>query len=235
MRARVGTSGYSYKEWKGHFYPEKIKPAEMLAYYATRLETVEINNTFYRMPRKEMLATWAGQVPENFSFVLKASRRITHQQRLKDSQESLSYLLDAASVLEGRLGPILFQMPPYFKKDVAVLRDFLELLPEGRRGAFEFRNASWFDDEVYDVLRAGGGALVVADSGKDEEPKKVATAGFGYLRLRREDYDDDALNSWASWIREQPWEAVWVFFKHEDEGAGPRLAARLDAILGSAE
>ncbi|MDX1387973.1 MAG: DUF72 domain-containing protein [Acidobacteriota bacterium] len=230
MRAWVGTSGYSYKEWKGHFYPEKIKPAEMLAYYATRLKTVEINNTFYRMPRKEMLTAWAAQVPETFSFVLKASRRITHQQRLKGSEESLSYLLDAASVLEGRLGPILFQMPPYFKKDVVVLRDFLALLPEGRRGSFEFRNPTWFDDEVYEVLRAGRGALVVADGGKDE-PARVATADFGYLRLRREDYDDTSLDAWAKWIREQPWEDVWVFFKHEDEGAGPRLAARLAAIL----
>ena len=164
--------------------------------------------------------------------MLKASRRITHQQRLKDSRESLSYLLDAASVLEGRLGPILFQMPPYFKKDVAVLRDFLELLPEGRRGAFEFRNPSWFDDEVYDVLRVSHAALVVADSTKDEEPAKAATAGFGYLRLRREDYDDQSLKAWASWIRQQAWDEVWVFFKHEDEGAGPKLAARFNEILG---
>jgi uncharacterized protein YecE (DUF72 family) len=233
MRVRVGTSGYSFKEWKGHFYPEKIKPAEMLAFYARRLNTVEINNTFYRMPRKSVLLGWAEQVPDDFSFVLKASRRITHNQKLQGCEETLGYLLGSAGVLEGRLGPILFQMPPWFKKDVPRLREFLKILPDDLRAAFEFRHSSWFDDEVHETLRAGNGAWVVSDTDKNDRPTFVATANFGYLRLRREVYDGDALRDWAKRIRDQKWEAAWVFFKHEEAGAGTKLAARLDEILDS--
>ena len=232
MQVRVGTSGYSYKEWKGHFYPEKIKPAEMLAFYAKRLNTVEINNTFHRMPKKAMLLGWAEQVPDDFSFVLKASRRITHNQRLEDCQETLGYLLGSAAVLQGRLGPILFQMPPWFKKDVPRLREFLKILPDDLYAAFEFRSSSWLDDEVYDALRASNCAWVVSDTAKNDPPAVVATADYGYLRLRREAYDDDALRDWAKRIREQDWKAAWVFFKHEEEGAGPKLAARFNEILG---
>jgi uncharacterized protein YecE (DUF72 family) len=232
MRVRVGTSGYSYKEWRGHFYPEKIKPAEMLAFYAGRLNTVEINNTFYRMPKRAVLQGWAEQVPDDFSFVLKASRRITHNKRLEDCEETLGYLLGSAEVLESQLGPILFQLPPWFKKDVPRLREFLKILPDDLRAAFEFRNPSWFDDEVYDALRESNGAWVVSDTEKNDASTFVSTASFGYLRLRREAYGDEALQDWAQRVRDRNWEAAWVFFKHEEEGAGPKLAARFNEILG---
>jgi uncharacterized protein YecE (DUF72 family) len=233
VQVRVGTSGFSYKEWKGPFYPEKLKNAEMLAYYAGRLDTVEINNTFYRMPRRELLEGWAAKVPESFSFVLKAPQRITHRKRLDDCAEELAYLVEVSSVLGERRGPMLFQLPPYFKKDVERLAGFLALVPSDVRAAFEFRNASWFDDETYDALREGGAALVVSDTGKTEEgPPVVPTAGFGYLRLRREGYDDDALRAWADTVRAQPWESVHVFFKHEEAGAGPKMAEQFGQLLG---
>lgn len=229
MRVRVGTSGYSYKEWKGPFYPEKIKPSEMLAFYASRLDTVEINNTFYRMPKWEMLSNWAEQVPEDFLFVLKAPRRITHSKKLRDAGDELSYLLDAASAMGDKLGPMLFQLPPYFKKDVPVLRDFLALFPAGRRAALEFRNPSWFDDEVYEALNKAGAALVVSDQ-KTDDPPFVPTADFGYLRLRNKGYEDADLERWAARIVAQPWESACVFFKHEDEGAAPKMARQFVEI-----
>ena len=232
MRIRVGTSGYSYKEWKGSFYPEKLPASEMLRYYAERLDTVEINNTFYRMPSKKMLEGWAAQVPDSFSFVLKASRRITHQKRLKEADGELAYLLGNAAVMGDKLGPILFQLPPWLKKDIERLEGFLKLLPEGTRAAVEFRSSSWLDDETYDLLRVRNVALVVSDTSKDnDDPAPVATADYGYLRLRREAYDDAALRAWAARITDQAWSEAYVFFKHEDEGAGPRLAASFNEIL----
>lgn len=230
MRVRVGTSGYSYKEWKGPFYPEKIKSSEMLGHYSRQLDTVEINNTFYRMPSEKVLAGWASQVPDEFLFVLKASRRITHQKRLKNAGDELDYLLRTSAVLGDKLGPLLFQLPPYSKKDVPALRDFLAALPEGREAAFEFRNASWYDEEVYDALREGGASLVVSDQ-KTDDPPLVPTAPFGYLRLRDEGYDDAQLERWAARIATQPWEHACVFFKHEDEGAGPAMARQFVQIL----
>ena len=231
MRVRVGTSGFSYKEWKGFFYPADLSAGEMLAYYAERLDTVEINNTFYRMPKESTLLGWAEQVPERFAFVLKASRRITHQKQLVDCGDPLSYLMRTASVLGPRLGPMLFQLPPYLRKDLVRLRDFLELLPHGWRAAFEFRHASWNDDEVHAALRDHGAALAVADTDRGDDPPIVATADYGYLRLRREDYDRPALERWAERIGAQAWDETFVFFKHEDEGAGPRLAARLAELV----
>ena len=232
MRLGVGTSGYSYKEWKGSFYPEKLPASEMLRYYAERLDTVEINNTFYRMPSKKMLHGWAEQVPDAFSFVLKASRRITHQKRLKDADDELGYLLGSAAVMGDKLGPILFQLPPWLKKDTERLGAFLKLLPEGTRAAFEFRSSSWLDDDTYELLRAANVSLVTADSSKDDdEPTVVATADYGYLRLRREEYDEAALRVWAGRVGAQSWSDAWVFFKHEDEGAGPRLAASFNEVL----
>jgi len=229
MRFHVGTSGYSYKEWKGVFYPEDAKPAEMLRLYAERLSTVEINNTFYRMPSEKMLVGWSEQVPDDFSFVLKVTRRITHQARLRDSREALDYLLRTSAVLGEKLGPMLFQLPPDFAKDTERLSDFLGLLPVRWPAAFEFRHASWFGDDVYEALRSRGASLVVVDTDDDDEPPAIVpTAGFGYLRLRREEYDDARLDAWIERIAEQPWDGVWVFFKHEDEGAGPRLAARFN-------
>lgn len=233
MQLRAGTSGFSYKEWKGPFYPETLPNKDMLGYYAERLSTVEINNTFYRMPKPEMLEGWRQKVPEGFVFVLKASRRITHHSRLKESSfDSLEYLWSVATTLGDRLGPILFQLPPNSKKDVPRLTAFMAALPDGMRAAFEFRNESWFDDEVYDALRDGGHTLCLADMDDDAAPSLVQTTDWGYLRLRREAYSDDALQTWLEAIDAQPWRECFVFFKHEDEGAAPRLAARLLALYG---
>ena len=219
MEIRVGTSGYAYKEWRGSFYPEKQKPAEMLRYYAERFTAVEINNTFYRLPERGMLERWAEQVPAGFVFVLKASQRITHRQRLSaESKETVDYLFDVASALGARLGPVLFQTPPFLKKDVARLRAFLDFLPRERPAAFEFRHETWQDEEVYAALRARNAALVCADTeaSGDAGAAIIPTADWGYLRLRRCDYDDQALAPWASRIRAQPWRRAFVFFKHED-------------------
>ena len=233
MRVFVGTSGYSYKEWKGNFYPKDLPASAMLHYYAQRHNTVEINNTFYRMPSEKLLLGWDEQVPKGFSFVLKASRRITHQKQLQDAGDELSYLLQTSSVLGNKLGPMLFQLPPFFKKDVARLGEFLALMPRGWRAAFEFRNTSWFDDEVYETLRSRDIALVASDTDKGDGPPVVPTASYGYFRLRREEYDRAALEAWAQQVRDLPWEEAYVFFKHEDAGAGPRLAAQFNDILES--
>lgn len=219
MEIRVGTSGYAYREWRGSFYPEKLKPAEMLRFYGERFGTVEINNTFYKLPERGPLERWAEQVPAGFLFVLKASQRITHRQRLSaESKETVDYLLDTASVLGERLGPILFQTPPLLKKDVPRLRAFLDFLPADRRFAFEFRHESWRDDEVHQLLRSRNAALVCADTEAAGEAGApiVPTADWGYLRLRRCDYDDRALAPWLTRIRAQPWKRAFVFFKHED-------------------
>ena len=231
MKYWVGTSGFSYKAWKGSFYPEDLANDGMLAHYGERLNAVEINNTFYRMPKRATLADWGSKVPDEFSFVLKASRKITHFKRLKETQDELSYLFDVSSELGARLGPMLFQLPPNFKIDVERLRDFVSLFPQGLRAAFEFRHDSWFADETYTVLGDAGVALVAADTGEDEPPPVVATAPYGYLRLRGEDYDADDLNRWARVVVDQKWADVFVFFKHEDAGAGPALAQRFVAEL----
>ena len=224
---RIGTSGYSYAEWKGNFYPEKMAAKDMLRFYAERFPTVEINNTFYRMPKEALLQGWADQVPESFTFVIKASKRITHDKRLKECGELLAYLFGVTSTLGSRLGPLLFQLPPNFKKDVPRLKSFFEEMPERRRVAVEFRHASWFDDEVYETLRGQRAALCVADTGEEPAAPLVATTDWGYLRLRREDFSDKDLRDWARRIREQPWGDAYVFLKHEEEGKGPKLAARL--------
>ncbi len=232
VRVRVGTSGFSYKEWKGNFYPEDLPASDMLRFYASRLPAVEINNTFYRMPKASMLAQWAEQVPDDFRFALKASQRITHQRRLKDAADSVDYFFQVASTLGDRLGPTLFQLPPNFKNDLTRLTDFLAGLPAASRCAFEFRHESWFEDPVYDALRGAGCALCLAED-EDLATPAVATTGWGYLRLRRQDYDGAALASWAARIRSQPWDEVYVFFKHEDEGKGPALAEQLTKALDS--
>jgi uncharacterized protein YecE (DUF72 family) len=226
MTLHVGTSGFSYKEWKGPFYPEDLPDKEMLSFYAERLNAVEINNTFYRMPSVKLLDGWAEKVPEEFSFVLKASRRITHQKRLKEAEDPLSYLLETASSLGSRLGPMLFQLPPYLKRDVERLESFARLFPDGFRAAFEFRHESWFDESVYEVLRAQEFALVTADTGDEKPAPVVSTAPYGYARLRREEYAAAELDEWVGRLTGQGWGDLYVFFKHEDAGAGPRLAAR---------
>ena len=230
MILRVGTSGYSYKEWVGSFYPLKTPASQMLRYYAGRLGTVEINNTFYRMPTAAMLQKWAEEVPEHFRFVLKAPKRITHERKLQQADDATRALIEASTVLGERLGPFLFQLPPFFRKDAEVLHDFLARLGPAR-AAFEFRHETWFDDEVYGLLRAHGAALCLADT-EDGEPPLVATAEWGYLRLRRPDYDDAALAAWAERVRALPWQEAYVFFKHEEEGKGPELAGRFVEIAG---
>jgi uncharacterized protein YecE (DUF72 family) len=231
MRVRVGTSGFSYAAWKGSFYPKGIKAAAMLGYYALHFPTVEINNTFYRMPDDATLARWAAEVPEEFAFVLKAPRRITHIQRLGES-DSLGAFLDAANALGTRLGPVLFQLPPFFKKDASRLADFLARLPATCRAAFEFRHPSWFDAETESLLLGHDSVLALADTDEVPDPQMVRTAAdWGYLRLRRADYDAGALRRWSETIRGSGWSEAWVFFKHEDEGKGPVLARRLTELL----
>ena len=224
MRVLAGTSGFSYKEWKGSFYPEDLPAEEMLSYYASRLPAVEINNTFYRMPKPAILESWAAQVPAEFRFILKASQRITHRKRLKEAGDEVAYFFQTASTLGDRLGPTLIQLPPNLKKDLPRLESFLSVLPEGARIAFEFRHASWFEDDVFEALRAKGAALCIAEDEELATPL-VATAPWGYLRLRRQDYDEAAVAAWADKVRGQAWSDVFVFFKHEDAGSGPKLAA----------
>ena len=235
MKVLVGMSGYSYKEWKGGFYPEDLPAEGMLPFYAGRFAAVEINNTFYRMPTEKLLLQWAEQVPGDFTFVLKASRRITHLNRLKEVAEHVEYFLRTSSVLGPRLGPSFFQLPPNFKKDLPLLQDFLALIPQRCPAAMEFRNSSWFSDDVYDALRAHDVALCVVDSNEGETPF-VPTASWGYLRLRSEAYDDGKLRNWAERIRSQPWERAYTFLKHEEDGGlGPQMAMQLKAILGEAK
>jgi uncharacterized protein YecE (DUF72 family) len=231
MRLQVGTSGFSYDAWRGSFYPGDLPGTEMLRFYARHLSAVEINNTFYRMPKPALLEGWAAQVPSDFVLALKAPRRITHIKKLRDVADDVAYLDKVAAALGDRRGPILFQLPPYLRKDVALLRDFLALLPAEQRAAIEIRHPSWLDDEVYEALRAARVALCVADAGEEFDAPLLATAPFGYLRLRRQDYDEAMLASWAERIRTQPWQDVMVFFKHEDAGIGPALAARFRSLF----
>jgi uncharacterized protein YecE (DUF72 family) len=226
MNLYVGTSGYSYKEWKGTFYPKDLPAPQMLRYYGERFRTVEINSTFYGMPKASVLEGWADAVPADFKFVLKAPQQITHRQRLKDTDASVSHLLEVAGALKQCRGPLLFQLPPTAKKDLPRLRAFLALLASQGRAAFEFRHPSWFDDEVFGLLRDHHAALCVADAEGDLEVPFVATTDWGYLRLRRPDYNDGELKAWMNRVQEQGWREAFVFFKHEDEGKGPRMAQR---------
>lgn len=226
MKLHVGTSGYSYKEWKGNFYPEDLPAKEMLSYYSRRLPAVEINNTFYRLPQPAMIENWKEQVPAPFRFSIKATQRITHIKRLNNCVDETKYLLQTAALLEERLGCVLFQLPPNMKKDADRLRAFLDLISADTRSALEFRHESWFDDETFGLLRSKDCALVVSDT--DEKPltEIVGTARWGYLRLRRVAYEEQDLAEWLKRVREQKWKDAFVFFKHEDEGTGPKLAAR---------
>lgn len=231
MHIRVGTSGWSYKQWKGSFYPSDLSTDDMLRHYATRLHTVEVNNSFYRIPKEKVLLEWAEQVPPGFRFVLKASRRITHVNRLTDEDGSLAYFLRTVNVLAEQLGPTLFQCPPSLRKDMERLRGFLALVPRTWRAALEFRHASWFDDEVYEALRGHDVALVAVDEDEEATPL-VPTATWGYLRLRRTEYGDDALQAWVGRIGSQPWTEAFAFLKHdEDSAAGPDAAVRLAAMV----
>jgi len=229
----AGASGYSYKPWKGSFYPADLPDEDMLGFYAERLPTVEINNTFYRLPKASVLETWAAATPAGFRFVLKASRRITHFQRLKDTAELTDYLFQTADSLGTKLGPVLFQLPPHLKKDLERLQRFLASLGRERTIALEFRHDSWLEEDVFNALREHNAALCLADvEGSDDTPL-VPTADWGYLRLRRDDYADADLMRWLARIHQQPWSLAYVFFKHEDAGAAPRLASRLMRLMDS--
>jgi len=235
MAIWVGTSGYNYPEWRGSFYPEKFPTARMLPFYAERLATVEINYTFYRSPNPSLLAGWSRQTPPHFKFTLKAPKRITHEARLRDCAESLRYFLDTAGTLGAKLGMLLFQLPPFLKKDLAVLDAFLEILPAETRAAFEFRHASWLAEEVFERLRARNLTLCVADSEKMSTPVEL-TADYGYFRLRDEGYTPRDLEQWARTIEEktQRCREVFVYFKHEEAGKGPQFARLLlDALAGA--
>jgi len=222
VKLQVGTSGFAFKEWKGQFYPPDLTDDAMLGFYAGRFPTVEINNTFYRLPKENVLTSWAEQVPAEFTFAIKASQRITHHARLKpEAAELVAYLLRTTSVLGPRLGPILFQLPPNLKKDIDRLRAFLPLLPRERRFTMEFRHPSWFDDEVIETLQAFDVALCVSEQ-EDFQAPLLSTASWGYLRLHRFDYDAAALGAWAQRVAAQPWTDAYVFFKHDHTiGSGP--------------
>jgi len=220
-RVLAGASGYAFKEWQGTFYPEKIKPDEMLAFYAARLPTVEINNTFYRMPKPAVLENWAQSTPPEFRFAIKASRRITHDARIKaDAADSVAYLYRMLASLPDKLGAVLFQLPPNLKKDLPRLDAFLQMLPAGHRAAFEFRNESWFDDDTYALLRRAGAALVLSEREDNAPPPLVETAPWGYLRLRLEQYSDEDLKRWAERIAATSWNETFVYFMHEPTAPG---------------
>ena len=216
-RLLAGASGYSFKEWKGTFYPKDIKPEGMLAWYSERLPTVEINNTFYRMPKTSVLENWAASTPATFRFSIKASQRITHMSRLKaeSATEPLGYLYRNLAALGAKRGPVLFQLPPNLKKDLPRLTEFLGLLPAGHNAAFEFRNDTWFDDDVYDAHRSGGAALCVSEREDNAPPPLIETANWGYVRLRLENYSDDDLEHWARTLEATSWREIFVYFMHE--------------------
>ena len=226
MKLYVGTSGYSYKEWKGRFYPATLAPKDMLSYYASKLPAVELNNTFYRLPQPSMIESWKAQVPEHFRFSVKASRSITLFRRLKDATAQTKSMLDAVSAFGDRLGVVLYRLPDDMKKDIERLETFLKHLPLDPPAAFDFRHPSWFDDDdVLELLRRQNRALCISDM--DERPVSHIdkTADWGYLRLRRVNYSKADLRKWIARMKAQDWKTTFVFFKHEDEGTGPRLAS----------
>ena len=226
MRWLAGTSGYSYKAWKGSFYPPELPAAEMLAHYASKLPAVEINNTFYRLPRPQVLETWRETVPADFRFAIKAARRITHQAKLADCEDSVQYLAQSLEALDGKLGCVLFQLPPYLRKNAALLDAFLGAWPRAFPAAVEFRHASWFDDETADILHRHDAAICVSEDGKLDLPPFHATTNWLYFRLRKPGYDEAELRRWLERGAATAAATGFAFFKHEDEGAGPRLAAQ---------
>lgn len=229
----IGTSGYNYPEWKGSFYPGDLPAKRMLAYYAERLRTVEINYTFYRMPNERLLAGWVEGTPDGFRFTLKAPRRITHLARLKHCEDVVRSFCDVAQTLGSRLGALLFQLPPNLTMDLELLDGFCRMLPPRAPAAFEFRHASWHDTTVFDCLTRHGFALCIADSEKLTTPV-TATASFGYLRLRDQGYGPEDIDQWADVVEgfRDRWRETFVYFKHEDEGTGPAFAAQLMRRLG---
>jgi len=228
----IGTSGFQYAEWKGNFYPEDLPAAKMLPFYAEHLSTTEINYTFHRIPATKTIDNWKQLTPEHFLFGLKAPEKMTHFEKLYHCAYTLRYFNDVVSGLGEKLGPVRFQLPPNLRKDTFVLGDFVNRLPGGMRAAFEFRHESWFDDEVFETLKAREAALCIADTEKLETPK-IATANYGYLRLRREDYSKIDIERWVKFVRQQHsgWDDVFIYFKHEEAGIGPKLAAQMVELL----
>ena len=226
MNLYVGTSGYSYPKWKGKFYPKDLPAKGMLRYYGEQFRSVEYNGTFRKMPKLEAVEKWAAEVPADFQFAIKAPQQITHIKRLKDSKALVSNVFKIAAVLKKRLGPVLFQLPPNFKKDTARLSEFLALLPKRSRAAFEFRHETWFDDETFDLLKKHKVALCIAETDDELKVPFVATADWGYLRLRRENYSDTELKTWVKKAQKQDWSDAFVYFRHEDTAKGPRFAKR---------
>ena len=232
MKIFIGTSGFQYAEWKGNFYPEDLAAAKMLPFYSELLSTTEINYTFHRIPSAKTIENWNKLTPETFRFGLKAPQKITHWSKLRDCGDTVRYFCEVISGLGQRLGPVLFQLPPNVKKDADVLGAFLRELPSSMRPAFEFRHDSWFDDEVFELLKSSHAALCIADTEDLATPKKL-TADWGYLRLRREDYTKNDVERWADFVREQSshWSEVFIYFKHEEAGIGPKLARQMMELL----
>ena len=232
MNLWIGTSGFQYSEWKGNFYPEDLATAKMLPFYAERFTTTEINYTFHRIPAQKTIENWKAQTPERFRFALKAPQKITHWSKLRDCSDTLEYFCKIVTALGHRLGPVLFQLPPTFKKDAEVLSSFLRELPS-MRAAFEFRHDSWFDDEIFRLLKSRNVALCIADTATIASPKNI-TADYGYLRLRRENYITSDVEHWADFVRAQNanWTDAFVYFKHEESGIGPTLARQMIEFLG---
>jgi len=228
-RVFVGTSGFSYKEWRGIFYPEDLPAKKYLSFYAERFHTTEINNTFYRLPTTKLTEGWYAEVPADFSFTLKLSQKITHFKKLKNVDEEMGVFLRAADALQTKLGPILVQLPPTFKKDVPVLEEFTAKFSPGRKLAFEFRHESWLDEEVFELLRRHACAFGVVET---EDPHKATprevTGPFVYMRLRKGEYSEGELAEWAEWIRSQSVD-VYCYLKHDERA--PVLAEELLAEL----
>jgi uncharacterized protein YecE (DUF72 family) len=231
MKSWIGTSGFQYSEWKGNFYPEDLAAAKMLPFYAERFSTTEINYTFHRIPSQKTIDNWKAQTPQKFRFALKAPQKITHWSKLRDCSDTLEYFCKVITGLGERLGPVLFQLPPTFKKDADVLSSFLREFPD-MRGAFEFRHESWFEDDIFELLESRNMALCIADTETIATPKKT-TANYGYLRLRRPDYADDDVKRWSEFVREQnaKWSDAFIYFKHEESGIGPKLARQMMELL----
>ena len=229
MEVLAGTSGYSYKEWKGPFYPEKLPASDMLRFYAEHFRTVEINNTFYRMPDETVLSRWSQEVPDDFAFSVKAPRRISHDKRLREAESDVAEFARRASVLGPKLGPVLFQLPPFMRKDLPRLEEFLDCLPPTLRAAIEFRHPSWRDDAVYEALHGRSAMFCIADTDEGETPL-VSTTDSGYLRLRRAHYDDTELRAWIETVGAQSWTRAYVYFKHEDAGLGAKFAQRFNQL-----
>jgi uncharacterized protein YecE (DUF72 family) len=234
MNTWIGTSGFQYAEWKGNFYPEDLPTAKMLPFYAERFSSTEINYTFHRIPAAKTIENWDKLTPSKFRFSLKAPQKITHWSKLRDCADTMRYFCDVVSALGEKLGPVLFQLPPNFKKDTFILADFVNGLPSEMRAAFEFRHESWFDDEVWEILKSRNISLCIAETEEFATPK-VATADYGYLRLRREDYAEDDVVRWAKFVREQSerWSDTFIYFKHEEAGIGPTLAKQMTEILAA--